>query len=979
MALNKCAQLLNDFLNENNIVLKVSEVAELREAVEAKKLELESQGKSFDSLIKGNDIVREKDVFFQSLIEDFFENSDRKFAEEANKKVILNMRMLELETNTEHLAKLNPNKSRTELNLKAWKALIFNSGDTFGHQTLEGIIDANTKIKQAMLAKKISDIFQEYGIPLDDPFAVWTRTDIVGKRKEIDPITGVETEIDITFQDAVIMELFDMAKQIQGPKGQKYSNTIGANPVSGSKEARAVARAWTESIILPTYYETKAVGRNTSVFDNTPKITFKKWKIKKLQDRWIEEQRQKGRQDFDAKKAAGDEAFIRLLADNMSDLHGEDVTLREQLAKSIYNKFMLTGDWRDADVIIKQYKEQTVASLPYASTERGKAQATLPTTLRFRDEAAFLRVNKLIGGETSLLEIVHRSVNESGRLLGLTKFFGAQFETNFKTLKDIVENGRLIDDPLDYSGTFNLQNYKTGSFLDKKLAKSANDYVEHLIHPWISENIDTSVWSSILGSIRNAQIVKLGSAFITNLADMASFWTVASTRIQGSQSRIISAITGHDFKGTRAERRLYASAFVDFAEVYIGTLQDRFRMIDHGAMGGNSRMGDWLVKGSAGFAHITLKYTGFNAWNRTMSIGATSFIQREIGDMIANKKGWLELKPEQRQFFQKFGFSEIEYKSLLAAGNDALDSSGRLNIFGYQRWLKDNKAMYGGTEIQKLISVINDLSETMVIKPGAIDRAAIGFFSKPGSVMEQSFRAITQFKTFLVAHSRKLLLNEYGTIGKLAKNKQFVQATINLAHLVAPMLLLTYAVVQLKQFVAGKEFYKTDDEAILREMFQYTNIIPFLGDLYWQNGGEQLFNIMSLKDGEKTPRSGVSMNSFFRNILGPTLQDFESFTKAVIEMGEAGLLEIKGREREAADIFKLSVSRFARTFQGFDPFANMWMTKALWRSLTYDTFLEYFDPQRYYRTQRRLTRRAMDERVNGELYNFFIKDLGLKD
>ena len=217
-------------------------------------------------------------------------------------------------------------------------------------------------------------------------------------------------------------------------------------------------------------------------------------------------------------------------------------------------------------------------------------------------------------------------------------------------------------------------------------------------------------------------------------------------------------------------------------------------------------------------------------------------------------------------------------------------------------------------------------------------------------------------------------MNEYRGINQKFKERDLAGVVISTAHLVAPMMILSYAVIQLKQLAAGKNPYN-NDETVFREMMQYTNIIPFVGDMYWQNGGEQLFNIWSLKEGEKTPRGGISTSNFFRNILGPALSDFESFTKAFMNLGESGLLQAQGKGRDAQEVFKMSVSQFTKTFQGADPLAQLWYTKALWRSLVYDSFLEYMDPKKYKNTQRRLQKRATDERMNGELYNWVFKDL----
>jgi len=970
MALSNCAKLLNNYLKKNNFNIPEGDVADLRTAVEQKKLDLEKQGKTFDSFIPGSASIREKDAFFADLIQEYFNDLSVEPQSEKVSRFLLYKYIAELEGNSEYLKKFYPKAPKSVRDIKAYKASIFKTGDTFGLQPVEAVLDSELKIMSAAFFQRVRELTNA-----EDPFELLRSNNVIGKTKDIDFVTGQEIERDLKFGEAVLLELFNFISILRSKTGQKLSSAM-TESITGNKEVHQVARAYMETVIAPTFYHQKSYGKNVGIVDNAPKITIKKYRVQELQQAWLEKQKQDKRSNFDASKVTGDEAFVTLLSENMSSNHGSP-TERQTLARKIYNKFMQSMDWRDADTIVRQHKEQVVGSLPEASAEKGSAQFRLPNVLEFKDGKAWKRVNDLIGGHVAFTEVIHRGITESSKEIGMTKKFGPDYATTFARLKKAVETGQLIDDPLDYSGTFNIQDYKTGNFFDKKYAKAANEYVEHLMNPWIGENIDTSVWTSILGVARNLQVFKLGSGLITQIADLGSFWTVARNRIQ-SKNSVLKSLTGFDFKGTKAERKMFASAFVDMNEVLVADLHDRFRLIDHGGMGGVSKIGDKAVKGSSWLAGAVLKMTWFTQWNRVASIGATSFVTRDIGDLIKSKTAWEKLQPEQKYNFQKYGFNEYEYNSLLSAGDNALDPSGRFNIFGYQVFIRENKNLYNNNEVRKMINIVNDLAETMIIKPSAIDQATVGFFSRPGTVKNQAFRAFSQFKTFLVAHSRKLLMQQYRTMNQQIKNKQFVDLIVNGAHLFVPIMILSYSVVQLKQIIAGKNPY-TDLGTVVNEMMQYTNIIPFIGDMYWQNGGEDLYKIATLKDGEKTPRSGISVVDFLKYFAGPTVQDFESFTRAFLELGSAGVLQIKGRDRDAASIFKQSVSRFSRTFQGLDPFANMWMTKAVWRSLTYDAFLEYFDPIRYNRAKRRLERRAMDERANGELYNWVFKDLGLAD
>jgi len=1017
MALTNCDQLLKKFLDNNNIDTSKIDLERIGAEIEAKRLDIESSGRTLDSFIEGSTVYKEKDMLIHNVFAKYFKDNlfTRQDLNSTNTLVLAN-KMLDLERNAEHLLKYEKtnqqrkklkalddeyvgkdkntddyknrkkeieNENKSTRAIKAWKALFFNSGDTWGHETLEGLIDSIAKLKQSGIAVKVKELLQKAGVKEDiDPFMVWTQNyDLKTTKTVADLFTGEKKTVKIKFQEAVIQEIFDIANNGEA-MGGRYIEAAGKN-TSGDKTANALARAMYEALTLPSWHELNSLGRKVNVYDSTPKLIFKKFKIKDLEKKWrgsetykryVAQEKNKN-PNFREDSITGNEIVIKLLAENMHARHG-DLAQRQSLAKQIYNKLMETGNWRDADTIVSQIRKQAIAesmtdNMSGNKQIRKQMNSDMPGVLRFQDGAAFNRVNEVLGADISLQETLHRLIMEQSRITGMTKFLGPEFETTYAKLKKAVSEGSDIENPDIFDGAFNTQDMNAGSFFDKRFAKASDDYVTHLMNPALSENIDGGAVSTFLGVARNTMVVKLGSALISNFADLATFWSVAKNSL-GSERSMLKAITGHDFVGTKQERKLYASAFMDFTEVYVGTMQDRFRMIDHGDRGSISKMGDKFMKGSAALAHNTLKLTGFHAWNRTASIGAVSLIQREIGDMISGRKKWVDLKPQQKLMFEKFGFAEREFTEMVSAGTNALDGSGRFNLQGYDSWLKKNGPNISDSRVTKLIAVVNDLSEAMVLKPGALDRAAAGFFSKPGSVTDQFFRSVTQFKTFMIAHSRKLLMNQ--RLISRVQNGEYLGVAMSTAHLMAPMMIMSYAVVQLKQFIAGKEFY-SDPAASFNAMMQYTNIIPFMGDMYWQNGGEGLFNILSLQDNEKLKKTGISVESFARSIMGPALDDFTKFSDAMVNLGEAGVLSARGRDTDAKKVFNLSVSKFTKTLQGLDPFAQVWYTKAFYRALTYDAFLEYYNPKAYNNTKRRLERRATDERVNGELYNWVFKDL----
>ena len=979
MALDRCGQLLYNFLRQNNIEISETRVAEIRAEVQAEADRLlKTLGKKLDDTIDGNPNVTHGDLVlnrvFNTHLKDIVDNTNRQL----RTRETVEERMIDMDRNTLYLVAektgktfeqvenatrgmddqayadyikktLGKKATKAALDTKSFKALIFTTLDSFGHETLEGKIDAETKLKQAALIERLRELDKNI-----DPFNVWAdRT----KTKRKNPITGQEETV--TFQDLVVEEIFDIAAA-----GDAKGNYLEvANRVtSGNKTANTLARAVYEAIILPTYYELNVKGKATNAFDYTPKIIYKMFKVKNLE---IDSVDSAG----NPIKLKGEEAFVKLVGDNLNGVHG-DATARYAIARRIYEKLQVSNDWRQADSVIQEIKKQKLA-------ENSDLDAsTVPGTIKWASGRSFLEVNRQIGDALSLQEILQRSINESGRVLGLTKFFGPNFERGYEMLVEAVEKGtELGNSSTKKIGGIDTIDFTAGSTADKKFAISAKDYTTHLINPWISENMNQNFMSTILSTVRNFEVVKLGGAIISNIGDLASFYTVARGRLGTGRLATIRALTGYAFSGNKQELKEYATGFTDFAEIFIGAHQDRFRMMDHSGVSAKTWLGDKIIKGSAWTAHKTLQWSGFNLWNRSVAMAATGLVTREIGDMISNaKRTWKSLSDIQRYNFEKFGFGETEFN--LLKQSKALDSSGRFNMYAWKRFVDNQpKDIIGGNDmVTKMINVVNDITESMVIKPGAIDRAAIGFFNKPGSVIEQVMRAITQFQTFMVSHSRKVLMfNFKNIIGKQWARGEYFQAAASLAQLYAPMFILGVAALQLKQFVAGKDFYNRK-EASIRSVY-YTNFFPFIGNLYWQNGGAEMMRYLISDNDENFTKRGITMGSFMRDLLGPTLTDFESFVTNTAGIGKSGLMALNGDEYDAKRIFRQSVSRLTRTFEGLDPLANMFYTKAIWRSIFYDSLLEYYDPITYNRYKRRLENRASNERMSGELYNFIGRAL----
>lgn len=984
---NLCDELLNRFLKANGIELPESQITNIGKEIKQRADDLNKEGKSLQDFYDKEANITHGDLIATQVFNKHFDEIVSNIKADFLTTQTLKQRTREMDRNTRYLIardtgkdhidldreaekyldpveyenwiesilprdrKGNIKTQKAEYDSRAFKGSIMNSLDTFGHGTLEGSVDGETKIFQVAVPEKLREILKDENI---DVYSIWNSGEKI-KRKN--PETGQEETVRL--KELALEEIFDIQA---ASRGKNNYLEVSRRNSTGNKVANAMARAIYEGVILPFYYKMNLMGRKVDPASIVPKIYFKKFKMKNYEMEVV--------RDGQTKKLKGDDAVSQLLADNLSTIHG-DAKARLEIARKIVKKINLTGDYRQADTVIQEIKNSRLADDPTLNAK------DIPGVLEWKSGPAFNKVSKAIGDTSSMGEIVHRIVNEAGRQAGMVKFLGPNYEKAHKLLTKVVRSGTSIDQPnVVLPGGINTINFSVGGTLDKKLALTASEYMEHMANPWLAENMNTNFASTMLGFVRNTQIVKLGSAFISNVGDLASFYTVARGRLGAGRLETLKGMFQYQFSGNKAEIKQNASMMIDFNEMMIGDLQDRFRMMDHSGYTAQTRMGDLALKGSAFLAHSTLKLTGFNAWNRGLTIGAVSMINRSIGDMIKGRKKWADLSDIQRYNFEKFGFDETAYGHLVKS--QAIDlpgpdgqGGGRFNIFKFKQYVDDNVAqdLLDESYVVKMINVVNDISESMVLKPGAIDRAAVGFFAKPGTVAEQAWRAVTQFQTFMVSHSRKILMFEWHR-KKSQKNYMFDVAA-SIARIYAPMMILGYGVVQAKQLVAGKQPYKFE-EAALRS-FYYTNPMPFFGSLYFQNGGIELMRYTMTDEDESFKRSGPTLERFLTDLLGPGLSDFVSYGQAAYGALKAGLLTLGGDSYDAKNVFRQSVSKFTRTLSNLNVLEQWWMTKALTQAISYDAWLEWYDPIGYNRYKRKQENRAMNERVNGELYSVYGK------
>ena len=228
-------------------------------------------------------------------------------------------RLDDIRINMQWLEKYYPGeKNRGKRALKAFNSLIFRTNETYGHGTLEGNVDTDTKALFGRMLVKL----QEY---LPD------EKDIVGLFQD--------TNRTKSFFD----EFYHIINQ------RDWETAKNSQPLTGDKTAFAMAKAFIETNLFGPYYDLNALGKKVDLYDARPKVAFKLYKMKKSAML----------KKYDEAQATADKNdFIEFLAERLQDRHGS-FEAKKDLATTIFSRYVDNElhDWRIADEIVRETKE----------------------------------------------------------------------------------------------------------------------------------------------------------------------------------------------------------------------------------------------------------------------------------------------------------------------------------------------------------------------------------------------------------------------------------------------------------------------------------------------------------------------------------------------------------------------------------------------------------------------------------------------
>ena len=571
---------------------------------------------------------------------------------------------------------------------------------------------------------------------------------------------------------------------------REYNNIINdignrsPKAITGNTQARDLAKAFIDNTIIdPTVKMDPDLGVVKSITRNRIKARLVPQKIAKFTER----------------------EFVDDFAPRLDEkVHG-DIDLRRQLAKDIYETVKDGGDWRDLDNIIRNYN---------------LIDGQSPKSLTYKDGQDLFDVAKKYTADQDPLTLMLSTITENGRLLALTKKFGPNFKNEIQKF-EVYARSQIKGKP---DATF----------------KSAMNFLQETANPQIKEQFGTT--ARTLTSLRAVQAgARLGSAVITSLMDMpVVLWAGRNIFKLPAGELIASIFRVPVYKNLdKTKVRNYQLMTHDFAQAWVANSGERFGMIDMG--GAMSK----FERGSFKFATRIFKYSGLNWWTESLQKATGTVYQKYLGRLIKNKTPWFDVKDAQgnvitkgldvdfRAQFEKFGIQKAEYEAILNTRN-IIDSDDGLNLYA----LKDELSTVKGLQ-SKMISVVRDAVDTMVIKPSEFDKAAGRFFqADDGEPASQFFKLVTQFKTHPITYTRKVVWRKFlrkravqDENGELVRALDKIEQLVPAVTLVGSMVAMGAVVAQLKEVVNNRSPL-TDPGELAYRSIQQSGVLGLLSDFF---------------------------------------------------------------------------------------------------------------------------------------------------
>lgn len=372
--------------------------------------------------------------------------------------------------------------------------------------------------------------------------------------------------------------------------------------------------------------------------------------------------------------------------------------------------------------------------------------------LHFRDGVAWHEYNTMFG-TGNLREAVLRGLDMAGQNTGIMRRLGTNPEANLNMAMDIIaEDVRKSGDPKA------LTNFNTArrNMIANRFAEVSG-----------ATRIPGSAWGArVAANVRAWQsLSKLGGALLSSFADLPV--AASEMRYQGkSFLGSLGEMTAGLAKGRGSlEQREILSSFGVYGDAMRGEIMRRFSADD--SVGGKMSRGMSLF----------FKLNGLSWWTDANKASAGLMMAHNL----AQNKGraWASM---DKDFTRTLGLYDIDagkwdllrgMDTRMADGRDYMTTDGipgipdeRISAYLTEQGRKVSDAAIRETREgleRSLRAYVNDRVSYAVLEPDARTRSIMNQGTRPGTIMGELNRFMTQFKSFPAAYMQKTLGRElYG-------------------------------------------------------------------------------------------------------------------------------------------------------------------------------------------------------------------------
>ncbi len=185
------------------------------------------------------------------------------------------------------------------------------------------------------------------------------------------------------------------------------------------------------------------------------------------------------------------------------------------------------------------------------------------------------------------------------------------------------------------------------------------------------------------------------------------------------------------------------------------------------------------------------------------------------------------------------------------------------------------------------------------------------------------------------------------------------------ASLTASLTFMGALVLQLKQFLAGKETYKPDNSFWV-EAVKQGGSLGIVTDLFMMFGGDDILKSLT---GGKVKYTSSDKRAL--DLLGVLFGDFIKVSSIVTDLPVQLGQFLYNEDYD----FRRLMRNSSKTILDLVPAQSLWYTKMLYRKYVHEYMAQLTDPVGYRRRQAALRKYALKERSNDTYNNFIYESL----